>query len=65
VFVEVEAVRDMVGDPRKLRNRRVSFLRNPNCSSGSRCFWLTCVDRRLAIIRSNSLPAVLRRLIGL
>jgi len=41
------------------------FLRNPNCSSGKRCFWLTCVYKRLAIICSNSFPTILRRLIGL
>jgi hypothetical protein len=41
------------------------FLRNPNCTSGKRCFRSTCVDRRLAITRSNNFPTMLRRLIGL
>jgi hypothetical protein len=35
------------------------------CLSGKRCFWLTCVDKRPAVIRSNSFRTILRRLIGL
>ena len=41
------------------------FLRNPNCSCGKICCWLTKAVNRLAIILSNNFPTMLRRLIGL
>ena len=65
MFMEVEAMCNVVGDSRELGNCRMLFFRKPNCSSGMRCSWLTKVVRRLAIIRSNSFPVMLRRLIGL
>jgi len=65
VFMEVEAMRNVVGDPRELGNCRMLFPKTKPCSSGMRCSWLTKDVRRLAIIRSNSFPVMLRRLIGL